>query len=200
MGKKSSQTPHYIKCWYPKYFKKLKKITIKKNPTKPNQTNKKSQTKNRYRTKPRIQNGGISNGWEAPKEMFIVLSDQRNANQNDPEIQPTPIKMANIKTSGDNTCWWGCGSSIAGGIENWYNHSGNQFGGSLENWKWIYLKTQQYHSWEYTQKMPNHATGVVFHCVHNSLDWDCQKLEKNRCPRQKNGHKKCGSFTQWNTT
>jgi hypothetical protein len=26
-------------------------------------------------------------------------------------------------------------SSIAGGIENWYNHSGNQSGGSSENWK-----------------------------------------------------------------
>jgi hypothetical protein len=25
-------------------------------------------------------------------------------------------------------------SSIAGGITSWYNHSGNQFGGSLENW------------------------------------------------------------------
>jgi hypothetical protein len=24
--------------------------------------------------------------------------------------------------------------SIAGGIANWYNHSGNQFGGSSENW------------------------------------------------------------------
>jgi hypothetical protein len=28
-------------------------------------------------------------------------------------------------------------SSIAGGIANWYNHSG----GSSENWKLIYLKT-----------------------------------------------------------
>ena len=26
-------------------------------------------------------------------------------------------------------------SSIASGIENWYNHSGNQSGSSLENWK-----------------------------------------------------------------
>jgi hypothetical protein len=26
-------------------------------------------------------------------------------------------------------------SSIAVGIENWYNHSGNQPGGSSENWK-----------------------------------------------------------------
>jgi hypothetical protein len=34
----------------------------------------------------------------------------------------TPIKMAKIKTSGDNTCWIGCRergpSSIAGGIGN----------------------------------------------------------------------------------
>jgi hypothetical protein len=33
-------------------------------------------------------------------------------------------------------------SSIAGGIANWHNHSGNQSGGSSENWKSIYLKTQ----------------------------------------------------------
>jgi hypothetical protein len=26
-------------------------------------------------------------------------------------------------------------SSISGRIANWYNHSGNQFGGSSENWK-----------------------------------------------------------------
>jgi hypothetical protein len=26
-------------------------------------------------------------------------------------------------------------SSIAGGIENWYNHSGNQSEGSSKNWK-----------------------------------------------------------------
>jgi hypothetical protein len=37
-------------------------------------------------------------------------------------------------------------SSIAGAIANWYNHSGNQSGGSSENWKEIYLKTQLYHS------------------------------------------------------
>jgi hypothetical protein len=35
-------------------------------------------------------------------------------------------------------------SSIAGGIANWYNPSGNQSGVSSENWK-------------YTQKMPHHA-------------------------------------------
>jgi hypothetical protein len=33
-------------------------------------------------------NRGISNGQEALKEMFNILSHQRNANQNDPEILP----------------------------------------------------------------------------------------------------------------
>jgi hypothetical protein len=42
----------------------------------------------RNRSKQRIHNKGISNGWEAPKEMFKVLSDQGNANQNNPEIPP----------------------------------------------------------------------------------------------------------------
>jgi hypothetical protein len=36
-------------------------------------------------------------------------------------------------------------SSIAGGIANWYNHSGNSSRGSSENWKLIYLKAQKYH-------------------------------------------------------
>jgi hypothetical protein len=45
-------------------------------------------------------------------------------------------------------------SSIAGGIASWYDHSGNQFGGASENWTEYYWKIQRYHSWEYTQKMP----------------------------------------------
>jgi hypothetical protein len=44
-------------------------------------------------------------------------------------------------------------SSIAGGNVNWYNHSGNQSGGSSENWTSYYWKIQQYLSWAYTQKL-----------------------------------------------
>jgi hypothetical protein len=73
------------------------------------------------------------------KKMFKVLSDQRNANQTTLRFHLTPVRMAKIKTSGDNTCWGGCGergdSSIAGGIAKWYNRSGIQSGGSSENWK-----------------------------------------------------------------
>jgi hypothetical protein len=49
------------------------------------------------------------------------------------------IRMANIKNSDDSTCLQGYGeeehSSIASGIAKWYNHPGNQSGGSSENWK-----------------------------------------------------------------
>jgi hypothetical protein len=48
-------------------------------------------------------------------------------------------------------------SSIAGEIGSWYKLSGNQFGSSLENWTYYYLRTQQYHSLVYTQKMLQHA-------------------------------------------
>jgi hypothetical protein len=44
-------------------------------------------------------------------------------------------------------------SSIVGGIASWYNHSGNQFVSSSENWTCYYLKTHLYLSWAYTQKI-----------------------------------------------
>ena len=52
-------------------------------------------------------------------------------------------------------------SSIAGGSENLYSHYGNQYGGTSENWEEIYLKTQVYHSWSYTQRMFHPATRTL---------------------------------------
>jgi hypothetical protein len=60
-----------------------------------------------YRAKQRILNWGISNGWEAPKEMFNILSHQM-------QIKTTlrfyliRVRMAKIKISGDSRCWGGC--------------------------------------------------------------------------------------------
>jgi hypothetical protein len=61
------------------------------------------------------------------------------------QIKMTPkfylalIRMSQIKTSGDNTVGEDVEKeehpSIAGGIPNWYNHSGSQSGGFSENWK-----------------------------------------------------------------
>jgi hypothetical protein len=63
-----------------KIYKELKKLTSKKqnNPIK----------KMRYEANQRIHNRSIPNDWGAPKEMFKVLSEQKNAGQNDPEIPP----------------------------------------------------------------------------------------------------------------
>ena len=57
-----------------------------------------------YRDKQRTFHKGIENVQEAPKYMLSVLSHQGRANQNDPEIQPTPIRMAKIKNSRNSTC------------------------------------------------------------------------------------------------
>ena len=49
-------------------------------------------------------------------------------------------------------------SSTVGGVVNWYNYSGNQSGGSLENWTYCYLKTQLFHFWAYTPENLQHTT------------------------------------------
>jgi hypothetical protein len=40
--------------------------------------------------------------------------------------------------------WKKKNSSTVAGIANWYNHSGNQFGGSSDNWTWYYPRIQLY--------------------------------------------------------
>jgi hypothetical protein len=76
----------------------------------------------------------------------------------------TLIRMAKIKTSGGNTCWRGFGERGTL-LHCWWDcklvqplcKSIWRFLRKLEK---IYLKTQLYHYWEYTEKMPHHATGA----------------------------------------
>uniref|UniRef100_A0A9L0RDU2 Uncharacterized protein n=1 Tax=Equus caballus TaxID=9796 RepID=A0A9L0RDU2_HORSE len=49
----------------------------------------------------------------------------------------TPVKMAVIKETRNNTCWQGCGENGAlcsvGGNVNWCSHYGKPYGGSSKN-------------------------------------------------------------------
>jgi len=60
----------------------------------------------------------------------------------------TPVRMAKIKplvtADAGEDVEKEEHSSIVCGIADRYNHSGNQSGGSSENWKWHYLRTQLY--------------------------------------------------------
>jgi hypothetical protein len=93
--------------------------------------------------------------------MFKVLSGQRNANQNDPEIgvnqsewlgpkhmlvsmwrkRNIPPLLVGLQT---RTTTMEINLKVLQKIRN----------------RSIYLKTQQYNSWEYTQKIPHHAKGA----------------------------------------
>jgi hypothetical protein len=73
-------------------------------------------------------------------------------------------------------------SPIAGRIANWYNHSGKKPEGDSESWKEIYMKTQLYHAWEYTQRCPTMTKWHLFHYVHSGLICESQKLETTWCP------------------
>jgi hypothetical protein len=71
--------------------------------------------------------------------MFKFLSDQRNANKL--TLDSTLYQSEWLRSKLQVTTHVGEDveeeehSSIAGGIANRYNHSGNQSGGSTENWK-----------------------------------------------------------------
>ena len=68
-------------------------------------------------------------------------------------------------------------SSTASGSANLYNHFGHQYGSFLENWEFIYLKTQLYHSWAYTQRMDAPPQEHLYNYVDSSFIYNIQKVE-----------------------
>ena len=155
-----------------------------------------------YRAKQRILNWGISNGWEAPKEMFNILSHQGNANQNDPEIPPhfskngsvqkfrwqqMSVRMWRKRTT--PLCWLVCKLVQPLWKSVWH---------FLRKLEIVLPEDQLYHSWAYTQKILQQ--GHMLHYVHSSLIYNSQKLERTQMPLNRNGYRKCGTFTKWSTT
>ena len=84
-------------------------------------------------------------------------------------------------------------SSIAGGIASLYNHSGSQSGGSSENPAIPLLGI-------YPEEVPTGNKDTCSTMFIAALFIIARSWKEPRCPRQKNGYRKCGTFTQWNTT
>ena len=73
-------------------------------------------------------------------------------------------------------------SSTAGGSANFHSLFGKQYGGFLENWESIYLKTQQYHSWTYTQKMHSHHKDICSAVFIVALFVIARTWKQPKCP------------------
>jgi hypothetical protein len=84
--------------------------------------------------------------------------------------------MPKIKTNGTahvgKAVEQGNHSSFADSGVNLYRPYGSQYNSASEDWKLIYLKTQIYHSYAYSQRVPDPITSIfVQFCgfIHNIL-------------------------------
>ena len=79
-----------------------------------------------------------TNGQRVHEKMLHITNHERNVNQNHYEISSHLVKMAYIERTGNSRRWEGYGerepSYAIDGNVNLYNHYGEQFGGSSENW------------------------------------------------------------------
>jgi len=73
-------------------------------------------------------------------------------------------------------------SSIVGGITDWYNHSGNQYGTSSENWTLYYLKIQLYLSWAYPKDAPTYNKNTCSTMFIEALFIIARSWKEPRCP------------------
>jgi hypothetical protein len=90
--------------------------------------------------------------------------------------------------------------SIAGGIASWHNHSGNQSGGSSEKLDIVLPEDPPitllgiYREDAPTYNKDTCSTMFIAALFIIARSW------KEPVPQQKNGYRKCGTFTQWSTT
>ena len=82
-------------------------------------------------------------------------------------------------------------SFTVGGNVSWYNHCGEQYGGTLENYTKNYCVTKQSHSWAYIWiKLSLKKT----HASAWSLQHYSQQPRHGNIPKQMTGLRRCGVY------
>ena len=118
----------------------------------------------------------------------------------------TPVRMAKIKNLGNSRCWRGRGergkhSSIAGGIASLYNPLWKSVWQFLRKLDIVLLEDPAipllgiYPEDVLTGNKDTCSTMFIAALFIITRSW-----KEPRCPQQRNGFKKCGTFTQWSTT
>jgi hypothetical protein len=114
----------------------------------------------------------------------------------------TPIRMGKIKTSGESTCWQGCGERGTF-YHCWWNCKRIQL---LCKSIWRFFRKSEIHLPEdpaisllgiYPKYAPPCHRGI---CNTRPLFVIAEAVKNPDVPLQKNGHRKYNSFTQWNTS
>ena len=117
----------------------------------------------------------------------------------------TPIRMAKIKTSGDNSCWRGCGER---GVVLHCQEDGKLV---QPLWKsiWRFLRKLEIDLPEnpaipllgiYPKDAPPRHGDTCSLCSQWPYMEQPETGNNLDVPQQQNGYRKCGSFSQWYTT
>jgi hypothetical protein len=137
--------------------------------------------------------------------MFKVLNDQRNANKITLRFYLTPVRMFKIKISGDNICCRGCRERRTL-LHCWWDCKLVQ-----PLWKsiWRFLRKLEIYLLEdpaiplleiYPKDAPPCHRGTCSSMFIVALFVIARAGNNPDVLRQKNGCRKYGSFTQWNST
>jgi hypothetical protein len=121
----------------------------------------------------------------------------------DPHL--TPARMAKIKNSGDNRCWRGCGERRTF-LHCWWDYKLVQ-----PLWKsfWQFLRKLDIVLPEdpaipllgiYPEDVPTGNKNTCSTVFIADLFMIARAGRNPNVPQQRNGYRKCGTFTQWSTT
>ena len=157
------------------------------------------------RVKLKVINSGISNGGEASKEVFKIITIMEMQIKTNLRHHLTPVRIAKIKNSDDSRCWLGCreGGTL---LHSWWGFKLLQ-----PVWKsvWWFLRKLDILLPEdpiisllgiYLRDVPTYNKDTCSTMFIAALFIGARSWKNPDVYQLMNGYRKCGTFTQWSTT